>query len=95
MAPEKREWTVPAPLRALMWWPGVAFVIVMIAPEVAAPAIAASGVALMGLGAVLPAAVRRIRRSAVAATATAAIADPPTIEIDLQTVEIPPVGRAA
>jgi hypothetical protein len=62
MAPDKREWTVPAPLRALMWWPGTAFVLVMIAPDAAAASIAASGAVLVALGAVLPFVTRRRRR---------------------------------
>jgi hypothetical protein len=90
MAPEKREWSVPGPIRALLWWPGVAFVLVTVAPEAAAVGIAGSGVALMVLGAVLPLAARRLRRSRRAARG---IDDHPTVE--LPTVELPPVGRAA
>jgi hypothetical protein len=89
MAPEKREWSVPAPIRALLWWPGVAFVLVMVAPDAAATGIAAAGIALVTLGAVLPPAARRLRRSRRARIAD----DQPTVE--LPTVEIPPVGRAA
>ena len=89
MAPEKREWSVPGPIRALLWWPGVAFVLVMIAPEAAAVSIAASGAVLMLLGAVVPAVLRRLRRVA----ARAAVEDHPTVE--LPTVEIPPVERVA
>ena len=91
MAPDKREWSVPAPIRALLWWPGVAFVLVMIAPEAAAAGIAASGVALMTLGAVAPVASRRLRRTRPAPIAAAD--DRPTVE--MPTVEMPPVGRAA
>jgi hypothetical protein len=83
MAPDKREWTVPAPLRALMWWPGVAFVLVMVAPEAAAASIAASGAALMAIGAVLPVFARRVRRPHAA---TAMADDRPTIE--MPTIEI-------
>jgi len=90
MAPEKREWSVPAPVRALLWWPGVAFVLVMVAPDAAATGIAASGVALVTLGVVLPLASRRLRRSR---RVRAAADDQPTVE--MPTVEIPPVGRAA
>lgn len=90
MAPEKREWTVPAPIRALLWWPGVAFVLVMVAPEAAAVGIAASGAALMALGAIVPFASRRLRRPRAA---SARIDDRPTVE--LPTVEMPPVERAA
>jgi hypothetical protein len=90
MAPEKREWTVPAPIRALMWWPGVAFVLVMVAPESAAMGIAGSGAALMALGAVVPFASRRLRRPR---PNPAAIDDQPTVE--MPTVELPRVRRAA
>lgn len=91
MAPEKREWSVPAPIRALLWWPGVAFVLVMVAPEAAAAGIAASGVALVTLGAVVPVASRQLRRTRRPRVAVAD--DRPTVE--LPTIEMPPVGRAA
>ncbi len=94
MAPDKRDWTVPAPLRALMWWPAAAFVLVMVAPDEAAGGIAVSGVVLVALGAVVPLVTRRLRRPAVARPRRAALGeDPPTVE--LPTVELPPVGRAA
>jgi hypothetical protein len=83
MAPDKREWTVPAPLRALMWWPGIAFVLVMVAPDAAATSIAASGAALVTLGAVLPILTRRLRRTRPAA---AGLDDRPTVE--MPTIEI-------
>jgi hypothetical protein len=89
MAADKREWTVPAPIRALLWWPGVAFVLVMVAPEAAAVGIAASGAALVTLGFVLPVVSRRLRRP----VPTPLIDDHPTVE--MPTVEMPPVGRAA
>lgn len=89
MAPEKREWSVPGPIRALLWWPGVAFVLVMVAPEAASVGIAVSGVALMALGAVVPIASRRLRRPRPARS----IDDRPTVE--LPTVELPPVERVA
>jgi hypothetical protein len=83
MAPDKREWTVPAPLRALMWWPGIAFVLVMIAPDAAAASIAASGLALVALGALLPLAARRLRRARPAGPVSD---DRPTVE--MPTIEI-------
>lgn len=89
MAPEKREWSVPGPIRALLWWPGVAFVLVMVAPESAAVGIAASGAALMVLGAVVPLASRRLRQSRSAMPRS--IDDRPTVE--MPTIEIPPVER--
>jgi hypothetical protein len=91
MAPEKREWSVPSPIRALLWWPGVAFVLVMVAPEAAAVGITASGVALMALGAVVPVVSRRLRRPR--RPPVGGIDDLPTVE--LPTVELPPVRRAA
>ena len=91
MAAEKREWTVPAPLRALMWWPATAFVLVMVAPDEAASGIAGSGVVLVALGAVVPLVWRRLRRSG--ARRARLSDDPPTVE--MPTVEMPPVGRAA
>jgi hypothetical protein len=95
MAPDKREWTVPAPLRTLLWWPPTAFVLVMVAPEAAAGSIAAAGAVLVGLGALASAVSRRLRRAAVGAAPAAAgpAQDPPTVE--MPTIEIPPVRRAA
>jgi len=52
MAPEPRDWTVPVPLRALLWWPGVSFVLVLVAPEAATGSIALAGLVLVLLGAV-------------------------------------------
>jgi hypothetical protein len=91
MAPEKREWSVPGPIRALLWWPGVAFVLVMVAPEAAAVGIAGSGAALMVLGAIVPAVSRRLRGPRPAPPRS--IDDRPTVE--LPTVELPPVERVA
>ncbi|GAA0943454.1 hypothetical protein [Pseudonocardia zijingensis] len=88
MAPEKREWSVPGPIRALLWWPGVAFVLVMVAPDSAAVGIAVSGAALMVLGAVVPMVSRRLR-----APRPPRVVDAPTVE--MPTVEIPPVERVA
>ena len=45
------EWRVPAPIRALMWWPLTAFVLAMLNPEVAPVAIAVAGAVLAGFGA--------------------------------------------
>ena len=89
MAPEKREWTVPGPVRALLWWPATAFVVVMVAPHAAAIGIAASGAALMILGAVVPLVTRSMRRTPVPSP----IDDYPTVE--MPTIEIPRTGRAA
>jgi hypothetical protein len=97
MARDAREWTVPAPLRALMWWPAVAFVLVMLFPNAAAPSIAIAGGALAALGVAASVVARRLRRpvpAPAAVTVTPAL-DPPTVEIELPTVEIPPARRVA
>lgn len=60
MPPSARDWTVPAPLRALLWWPALSFVIVLVAPDLAAGAIAVTGFVLAALGALLA----RLRPSA-------------------------------
>jgi hypothetical protein len=66
-----------------MWWPGTAFVLVMIAPDAAAASIAASGVVLVALGAVLPFVTRRLRRPRPAGPMSD---DRPTVE--MPTIEI-------
>jgi hypothetical protein len=93
-AQDKKEWTVPGPLRALLWWPGVAFVLVLIDPANVAWTIALAGVVLVGLGFVLPVLMRKLRTAAVAAAATAT-AEAPTMEIDMPTIEMPRVNNAA
>jgi hypothetical protein len=50
MASEPHDWTVPAPLRALLWWPPVAFVMALLDPSAAVGTIAAAGAALAVLG---------------------------------------------
>jgi hypothetical protein len=52
MAPEHRDWTVPAPFRALLWWPPIAFVVALLDPSAAAGTIAAVGAVLAVLGVV-------------------------------------------
>lgn len=52
MVSEPHDWTVPAPLRALLWWPPLAFLLVLLEPAAAALSIAAAGAALAVLGAV-------------------------------------------
>jgi hypothetical protein len=80
MVSEPHEWTVPAPLRALLWWPPLAFLLVLLEPTAAALSIAATGAALAVLGAVGTTAGRMIARRRTApddgpATAAVAIAD--------------------
>lgn len=50
MAPDSPDWTVPAPLRALLWWPGVSFVLVLVAPQAAVGSIVVAGLALVVAG---------------------------------------------
>ena len=51
---------MPAPVRALLWWPPIAFVLVMIRPEAAPVAIAAAGAVLAVLGVVGAAVTKRL-----------------------------------
>ena len=60
MASEIREWSVPAPVRALLWWPAIAFVLVVVAPDAATGGIVVSGAALAARRGVL-ALARRLR----------------------------------
>ena len=57
MVPEPGEWTIAAPLRALLCWPPIAFALAMLQPSAAATVIAATGAGLAVLG-VVSAAVR-------------------------------------
>jgi hypothetical protein len=90
-ATEKKEWSVPGPLRALLWWPGAAFVLVLIEPANATLYIAAAGVLLVALGFLSPMLARLLPRP----TTTPPDHDDPTVEIDMPTIEIPRVHRAA
>jgi len=62
MPSEHRDWNVPAPLRALLWWPPVALVLAMLDPTAAAGTIALAGGALAILGVVGAAAGGAIAR---------------------------------
>jgi hypothetical protein len=50
MVSEPHDWAVPAPLRALLWWPPLAFFLVLLWPTAAAGTIAITGAALALLG---------------------------------------------
>lgn len=50
MAPNSREWSLPAPVRALLWWPGASFVLVIVGPEIAGATIVAAGALLAVIG---------------------------------------------
>ena len=60
MASELHDWTVPPPLRALLWWPPVAFVMALLDPSAAVGTIAAAGAALAVLGVLVSAVARRL-----------------------------------
>jgi hypothetical protein len=82
MVSEPHDWTVPAPLRALLWWPPLAFLLVLLEPTAAALTIAATGAALAVLGAVGTTVGRMIARRRTApgdglATPDVTIADRP------------------
>jgi hypothetical protein len=62
MPSEHHNWTVPAPLRALLWWPPVAFVVAMVNPSAAAGTIAAAGAVLAVLGVVVSTVGRAVAR---------------------------------
>jgi hypothetical protein len=75
MAPQHHDWSVPAPLRTLLWWPPVAFVVAMLDPSAAAGTIAATGAVLAVLGVLGAAVGRRLSRgSRGAASAPRALA---------------------
>ena len=88
MPSEIREWSVPAPVRALLWWPAISFVLVVVAPDAATGAIVGAGAVLALLGAALSALARRISRCDP-------LVESPTMEFP--TMEMPPVpgDRAA
>ena len=71
MAADPREWTVPDPVRALLWWPPVAFLLVVLVPDAADRAIAAAGLVLALAGAVGGALRRRSGRRETVAEAAA------------------------
>jgi len=85
MVSEPHDWTVPAPLRALLWWPPLAFLLVLLAPEAAAGTIALAGAALAVLGVAGATLGRRLtrRRGTTAPTLTvAAAADPAPLGVE-------------
>lgn len=98
MAPETCEWSVPAPVRMLMWWPAISFVLVIMNPDAATGAIVVASAALAVLGGLLAAAARRLRKGAPALAAEGPALEEATIEImpgavDLPTAEIPVVDK--
>ena len=81
MASEIREWSVPAPARALLWWPAISFVLVVVAPD------AATGVIILA-GAVLALSAWRCPCSPGGCGRPEA--EPPTMEFP--TMEMPPAS---
>jgi hypothetical protein len=81
MASEIREWSVPAPARALLWWPAISFVLVVVAPDAATSVIIVAGAVLALLGVALHALARRLRPPA---------GEPATMEFP--TMEMPPAS---
>jgi hypothetical protein len=92
-ATDKKEWNVPGPLRALLWWPPIAFVLVMLDMDNAAWTIGLAGVVLVAFGFLSPIVLCKLR--AIAAGAAAGEQEPPTMEIELPTIEIPKVKDQA
>jgi hypothetical protein len=80
MASDSRDWSVPPPVRALLWWPAAAFVIAMVAPDTAGWSIAAAGLALALLGALRAAAARLVTRSGAPAVTAVAHELPTSVE---------------
>lgn len=76
-----REWSVPVPVRALLWWPALSLVLVAVAPDAAIGSIIAAGAGLALFGALAATLTRHLkRRAAPAARAPQAMADAPTME---------------
>jgi hypothetical protein len=104
MASQSREWSVPAPVRTLLWWPAISFVLVIVFPDAATSAIVFAGAALAALGALASTAARRLRQphavaGGVAPGAADAVADAPTMDMspEMPTMELPrvePHGRS-
>lgn len=88
MPSEIREWSVPTPVRALLWWPAISFVLVVVEPDAATGAIIGAGAALALLGTALPALARRIRRRGP-------LVESPTMEFPTMELPVVPEDRAA
>ena len=86
MASEHHDWNVPAPLRALLWWPPVALIVAMVAPSAAPWTIAAAGAALAVLGVV---------GSMVGALIARRLADPQAEETDVAPAPLAMAGAEA
>jgi hypothetical protein len=102
-ATDKKAGAVPGPFRALLWWPGAAFVLVMLAPDSIAWSIPAAGLVFVAFGFLSPIVKCRLQAvamgaavgaAAVPATAGADV-EPATMEIEMPTIEIPKVDHRA
>lgn len=62
MGEESRRWSIPAPVRPLLWWPAIAFILVAIDPLTSPAAIAAVGALLMAMGALQAAVATLVRQ---------------------------------
>lgn len=92
MAPETREWSVPAPVRALLWWPAISFVLVVVDPEAAIGVIVGAGLVLALLGGLLAAAARRLaRRQEMQVARETTMEIRMDLDLDLPTARIPRV----
>ena len=72
MASNPREWSVPAPVRALLWWPAISFALVIVAPDTAPVTIVAAGALLVVIGGLVAAGAERLRQMRAEAVAPAA-----------------------
>ena len=70
MQSEPHDWNVPAPLRALLWWPPVALVVAVLEPSAAAGTIAAAGAVLAVLGVLVSSVGRAVARRQGGTTAS-------------------------
>ncbi|MGQ0576090.1 MAG: hypothetical protein ACT4RN_18050 [Pseudonocardia sp.] len=70
MDPEPRPWTLPAPIRALVWWPPIALLLATVAPAAAPWAIALAGAVLTLLGVLGGVVARRAEPAAAVAAIT-------------------------
>jgi hypothetical protein len=89
MPSEIREWSVPAPVRALLWWPAIAFALVVVAPDAGVGAIIVAGGVLAAGGTLLSMAAARLRRGSAAAVVPGALSTETTVEFS--TLEMPRV----
>ena len=68
MQPEPGEWIIPAPLRALLWWPLTAFLLTVLRPAHAGVTITGTGAILALLGTLGAAAARNRAAGAISST---------------------------